>query len=72
MQVSLISNKALVNYLNERNINLAIAKKYLSEIIFRPTSSTKIYKGLAWACGDGFEVRNKFFKGFVGSHKGII
>lgn len=67
-----VNDQALLHFLAERNINHSIAKKYLSEIQFKPSGSTKNYKALAWACGDGFEARNKFFKGFVGSHKSII
>jgi hypothetical protein len=67
-----VNDQALLGFLTDRKINLSIAKKYLSEIHFKPSGSAKNYKALAWACGDGFEARNKFFKGFVGSHKNTI
>ena len=72
LQLSPIGNKALLDFLQERKIALPVAKKYLSQIHFKPKNKQNSFYGLAWACGDGFEVRNKFFKGFVGSHKDII
>ena len=72
LQVSPIDNNALLNYLQERKIALAVAKKYLSQVHFKPKNKKNSFYGLAWACGDGFEVKNKFFKGFVGLHKDII
>ena len=72
LQVSPINDKTLLNFLQERKIALPVAKNYLSQIHFKPKNKQNSFYGLAWACGDGFEVRNKFFKGFVGTHKDII
>ena len=72
LQLSPICSQELINYLAVRKINLAIAKQYLSEIAFKPVLTAKSYKALAWACWNGFEVRNAFFKGFVGLNKSFI
>ena len=72
LEVSPITHKALLNFLTERKIALHIAKKYLLQVCFKPKTKAESYYALAWACGDGYEARNKFFKGFIGTHKNII
>jgi len=60
-----LSNKALLDYLKERKINLEIATKYLSEIYY--CMNDKNYFALCFYNDKaGFEVRNKYFKGSFG------
>ena len=65
-KVQELKNKALIDYLSSRKINLDIANKYLKEIYYE--QKDKNYFGLAFEndCG-GFEVRNAYFKGCLGS-----
>lgn len=70
--VSDITRASLINLLKERKISLEIAKKYLTQIHYRPKDKKKAYYSLAWACGDGYEVRSKSFKGFIGTKKDLI
>lgn len=72
LEVSPIKHKGLLDFLQDRKIALPVAQNYLSQVHFRPKGKAKAYYGLGWPCGDGFEVRNKFFKGFVASHKDFI
>lgn len=70
--VGKITNMALIYYLQTRKIDLQIARAYLKEITFHPASSKRLYFALGFPCGSqGYEVRNKHFKGFVGSWKTI-
>ncbi len=72
LKVAELSNPALLAYLAERKINLDIARKYgLREIYFKNPKTEKTNFALAWPSGDGHEIRNRLFKGFVGSHKDI-
>jgi len=60
-----LSNKALLDYLSERKINIEVATKYLSEIYYR--MNDKNYFALCFYNDKaGFEVRNKYFKGSFG------
>lgn len=72
LDVSEINKQSLITFLEERKINFEIAKHYLKQIKFRPNNKNQPYYALAWPCGDGYEARNKLFKGFVGTHKDII
>jgi len=57
-----LQNKALIEYLQERKVNIDIAKLYLSEIYY--TINNKKYFALAFKNRKGgFEIRNKYFKG---------
>jgi len=57
-----VQHKALIKYLEERNINLDVAKKYLKEIYY--IANRKPYFALSMQNdSNGFEVRNKYFKG---------
>ena len=67
-----ITKASLLELLNNRKINLAIANKYLKQLHYRPKDKKKGYYSLAWACGDGFESRSKTFKGFIGTRKDLI
>lgn len=70
--VGKITNLALIYYLQTRNIDLAIARQYLKEIIFHPVHQKKAYFALGFPCWvQGYEARNKHFKGFVGHWKTI-
>ena len=60
-----LNNVALINYLIERKINIAIAKKYLKEIYFNIQKNDEIknYFGLCFEnINKGYEVRNKYIK----------
>lgn len=69
LSISEIKNQNLVNYLNSRKIDLNIAKTYLKEIHFKRHNQIKKYYAVGFPGGDGFEVRNIGFKGFIGSSK---
>jgi DNA primase len=57
-----LQNKALIQYLQERKVNVDIAKNYVSEVYY--TIKDKKYFALAFKNDkDGFELRNKYFKG---------
>jgi DNA primase len=66
-----ISNKNLIKYLGERQIDVEIAGSYLKQIRFKPCNADKSFYALGFPCGDGFEARSKLFKGFVGNHKDL-
>lgn len=60
-----LNNKALIDYLSERKINISIAKKYLKEIYFsiQKDDELKNYFGLCFENrNSGYEVRNKYIK----------
>lgn len=63
-----IFSQALIDYLEERKVNINIARKYLKQIQFQ--HEEKKTKGFALGFPnrkDGYELRNKFFKGVVGT-----
>ena len=72
-----LEHPALLKYLSGRGINLDIARKYVPQIDFKAPQSSGTYFGVVNPAGEGFEVRNALFKGFVGTgkvpvlHKGI-
>ncbi len=72
-----LEHPALLKYLTGRGINLDIAREYVSQIDFKAPQSGGTYFGVGYPAGDGFEVRNALFKGFVGAgkaptlHKGV-
>ena len=60
-----LNNRALIDYLSERKINISIAKKYLKEIYFsiQKDDEIKNYFGLCFENrNSGYEVRNKYIK----------
>ena len=64
-----LQHKALIEYLKSRKINIEIAKKYCQEIHYE--INEKKYFAISFKNNkNGFEVRNKFFKGCLGK-KGI-
>lgn len=66
-----LKHPALLQYLEKRRIDPDIAKHYISEIDFKRPGSPSKYFGLAYPSGEGFEVRNALFKGFVGIGKDV-
>jgi len=64
-----LEHPALLKYLSGRGIDLGIARLYVSQIDFKPPQSSGSYFGVGYPAGDGFEVRNALFKGFVGTGK---
>jgi len=66
-----LKHPALIEYLQSRHIDLEMARQYLKEIHFRPNGQNKSFFALGWKCGGGYDVRNRHFKGFVGTGKDI-
>jgi len=66
-----LTHNSLIQYLKSRCIDLNIARQYLKEIHFKPQDKLVEYFALGFKVGDGFEARNKYFKGFVGTGKTI-
>ena len=63
-KVSELKNRALLEYLQSRKIDVNIAKKYLKEIYYY--ARNKHYFGIAFENDSGgFEVRNRYFKGCI-------
>lgn len=59
-----LQNQALIQYLNSRKINPALASKYCNEAYYKTTASDKQYFSLAFKNNSsGYELRNKYFKG---------
>jgi len=71
LEVWPIQKPDLKNYLVSRKINLQVAKQYLQQVHYKTLKSWREYFALALACGDGFEARNEYFKGFIGTTKNI-
>ena len=71
VQVKPLKHPALLQYLEKRGINLEIARTYLSEINFKAPQSVSTYFGVGYPSGNGYEVRNALFKGYVGKNKSI-
>ena len=61
-----LKNLALISYLNQRGIDVELAKKYISEIYVSKTDTlTKIY-ALGFKNEEGgYELRNRFFKSSI-------
>ena len=72
LEVKPLNNPALIQYLESRKINIDIAKIYLKEMYYTYKKDNKFF-GLCFGndLGNGYEVRNKSFKGFIGSEKTI-
>lgn len=65
LKVKRLENRALLQYLESRKINLCIAQKYCEEIYYE--IDTKRYFAIALKNKSlGYEVRNKYFKGCIG------
>ena len=68
-----IRHPALLEYLAERKIDRAVAQIYLQEVHFTNADGSKKFFALGWPVSgtESYEVRNKFFKGLVGTDKEI-
>ena len=65
-RVSPVQHPSLVAYLQSRGINLSLAKKYIKEAYLHNANSGKNFYSLAMKNeGDGYELRNNFFKGCI-------
>ncbi|MDR1227292.1 MAG: toprim domain-containing protein [Prevotellaceae bacterium] len=65
-KITELNNPALLQYLQERNINVAIAKKVCKELYYevRTGEQSKRYFGIGFQNDKGgWEIRNKYFKG---------
>lgn len=71
IKISELKNYVLCDYVSSRGIDLDIARKYLKEVSFKPADKVVQYYAIGFANGDGYEVRNKHFKGFVGTTKAV-
>jgi DNA primase len=66
IKIKELENKALLDYLQKRKINIDIAKKYLKEIYYK--QNDKNYFALAFENDSkAYEVRNAYFKGCIGT-----
>lgn len=67
-----ITHPALIQYLETRKISLAVARRHLKEIRFKPSNGElREYFALGWFNGVSWEARNALFKGVVGEGKEI-
>lgn len=66
-----LDNPSLIQYLKDRQIDLKIAKKHLKEIHFKQAAKLVQYFALGWKNGNGYDARNKYFKGYIGTGKNI-
>ncbi len=66
-----LENFSLLEYIRSRAIDPTIAKKYLKQVKFRPQGKLAEYFAVGFKNGDGYEVRNKYFKGFAGLNKDV-
>ncbi len=71
IKVQDIKHPALMDYLQQRCIDRSLAKKYLKEVHYQRVMSLQNYFTLGWPNGQGFDTRNAYFKGFVGTGKSI-
>jgi len=66
-----LDNPSLIQYLKDRQIDLDIANKHLKEIHFKQADKLVQYFALGWKNGNGYDARNKYFKGYIGTGKNI-
>ena len=66
-----LQHPALLQYLQSRCVDETIARTYLDEVHFKPHDKLVQYYAVGWKSGTGYEVRNKYYKGFVGTGKTI-
>lgn len=64
VEIRPLNHRALLSYLEERGIALAIAKQHCKEIHFWLYGKRYFAIGYGNRCG-GFELRNRFFKGCI-------
>lgn len=66
-----LTHPALLQYLEQRGIDLDTARAYASQIDFKHPLTGSRYFALGFPSGDGYEARNALFKGFVGTRKDV-
>jgi DNA primase len=71
ISAEVLKHPALLQYLTQRGIDHAVAYKYCLQIDFTPAEKPLKYFAIGFPAGDGFEVRNALFKGFVGTGKAV-
>lgn len=65
-KITEISNHNLISFINSRNINIEVAKKYCLQIHYT-FQNTSEYYGIGFKNDKGdFEIRSKYFKGCLG------
>lgn len=69
-QVKPLGNKALINYLEQRGINSALARGYCKEVYWTSSHGKRIFAIAFENNAGGYEVRNTFYKGNL-LHKDI-
>jgi hypothetical protein len=68
-KVKSLENRALIQYLTDRAINIQLARIFCTEIYY--SINSKNYFGIGFRNNlNGYEIRNRFFKGSIGP-KGI-
>ena len=66
IKIKSLENKILLSYLKSRKINELIAKKYCHEVYYKIKNKT--YFAIAFKNdSEGIEIRNKYFKGALGT-----
>ena len=66
-----LKHPALLQYLTQRGIDHEVARKHCLQVDFTPAEKPLKYFAIGFPAGDGFEVRNALFKGFVGTGKTV-
>ena len=70
-----LSNPHLIEYLQERGINIDIARQYVKEVYFKTRLKRANLFAVGFPSGEGFdcriEKRDFAFKGFIGDNKDI-
>lgn len=66
-----IHSTSLISYLEKRAINLSIACQYLKEVHFQSQNKNSYYAVAINNMNGGYEYRNEFMQGSVGSEKSI-
>lgn len=66
-----LTHPSLIKYIKERAIDFEIAKSHLKEIHFKQADKLAQYFALGWKNGNGYDARNKYFKGYIGTGKNI-
>ena len=65
IEISELKNEILLSYIEKRKLNIDIVKKYCLEIKYE--NNLKKYFGICFRNeSNGYEIRNKYFKGCVG------
>ncbi|WP_286420220.1 toprim domain-containing protein [Myroides odoratimimus] len=65
IKISLLKNKSLIHYAEKRGLDLTLLCKYSREVHYKRDNKT--YYGIGFKnVLEGFEIRNKYFKGCIG------